>query len=248
MTGLELLEKFEPVLRFAKSERFFPMAVEPYLEKCSVFPSGPLGVTESLAHFNEPMVNRIGRLKNEQHYLRFVNKTLNDSDAWVWWGVLSAAGIAGGWFVIGLTGVELIVVLSIISALVLFMLASPIRLRIIPAALAALFFISLELAPIWFFLHPREFVSITTEYLILLPIYLISLFYLSVRTMKFILDHVIPEGPGMIMDVLSQSTEKIAREAYFQYAKILEICPEPVYYGRVLNVMDQQKNDWTILQ
>ena len=34
MTDHELLKKYEPVLRFAKSERFFPMAVEPYLEKC----------------------------------------------------------------------------------------------------------------------------------------------------------------------------------------------------------------------
>ena len=33
MQDSELLKKYEPVLRFAKSERFFPMAVEPYLDR-----------------------------------------------------------------------------------------------------------------------------------------------------------------------------------------------------------------------
>ncbi len=250
MTDLELLEKYEPVLRFAKSERFFPMAVEPYLERCSLFASGPHGVLELLAHLNEPLVTRIGKLNSEQFYLRFVNKTLNDSDAWVWWGALSMIGIVGAWFVTGLAGVETAIVLSLIAALIIFMLASPIRLRIIPAALAALFFITLEIAPILFFIHQSKYVSIEVEYLILLPIYLISLFYLSVRTMKFVLEHVIPEGPGMIMDILSQATEKIARESYFQYTEILEREPDPLYYGRVVYQTDAfgQKDNWTILQ
>jgi hypothetical protein len=248
VTDLELLEQYEPVLRFAKSERFFPMAVEPYLEKCSIFPSGPHGVAESLAHLNEPLVARMGKLKSEQHYLRFVNKPLNDSDAWVWWSTLSTIGVVGAWFIVGLMGVEIIILLSFLAALIIFMVASPIRLRIIPAALAALFFIALEVAPIWFFLHPREFISLTVEYLVLLPIYLIVLFYLSVRTMKFILDNIIPEGPGMIMDILSQATEKIAQEAYLQYSEILKKESALLYYGRVLYEADEQKNSWTILQ
>ena len=248
MTDLDLLEKYEPVLRFAKSERVFPMAVEPYLETCSIFPSGPLGIAESLIHLNEPVIARIGKMQSEQHYLRFVNKPLNDSDAWIWWGVLSAIGMMGAWLMMGLPGVESVIVLSLLAALVIFMLASPIRLRIIPALLVALFFVALEVAPIWFFLHPREFISLTVEYLVLLPIYLIILFYLFVRTMKFIFDRVVPEGPGMIMDILSQATEKIAQEAFGQYAKILETEPAPLYYGRVLHEVDEQKNNWVILQ
>ena len=164
MTDLELLEKYEPVLRFAKSERFFPMAVEPYLEMCSIFPSGPQGVLESLTHFNEPLITRIGKLQSEEHYLRFVNKPLNDFDAWIWWGALSVMGIVGGWFLAGLTAVKTVIVLSLVSALIIFMLASPIRLRIIPAALAALFFAALGAAPIWFFLHPRPYMSVALEY------------------------------------------------------------------------------------
>jgi hypothetical protein len=66
--------------------------------------------------------------------------------------------------------------------------------------------------------------------------------------MKLILDHVLPEGPGLIMDMLSQATEKIAREAFFQYAEILEKEPAPLYYGRVLNETDKKNNRWSILQ
>ncbi|MBK8417407.1 hypothetical protein [Candidatus Villigracilis saccharophilus] len=248
MTEIDLLEKYEPVLRFAKSERFFPMAVEPYLERCSIFPSGPQGVVEAFAHLQEPMPSRIGKLKSEQFYLRFVNKPLNDSDAWLWWAALSIIGVAGGWFLAGLSGVEAIIAISLVVAITIFIFASPIRLRIIPAAFAALFFIALEIAPIWFFLRPSEYVSIQVEYLILLPLYLIVLFYLSVRTMKFILERVVPEGPGMVMDMLSQATEKIAQESFLEYSKILEKDPQPVYYGRVVFEEDANKNRWTILQ
>ena len=58
MDDSELLRKYEPVLRFAKSERFFPMAVEPYLEKCMIFPSGPQGVVGLLSHSTEPLITR----------------------------------------------------------------------------------------------------------------------------------------------------------------------------------------------
>jgi hypothetical protein len=248
VTEVELLEQYEPVLRFAKSERFFPMAVEPYVERCSLFASGPQGMLELFSHLHEPLIERIGKLKSEQFYLRFVNKPLNDSDAWVWWVILSVLGIVAGWFLAGTMAVETLLALSLIAALIIFMLASPVRLRIIPAALAVLFFVSLESTPIWFFLHQSKYVSIAVEYLVLLPIYLIVLFYFSVRTMKFILDYIIPEVPGMIMEMLSQATEKIARESYFEYASILEKNSQPVYYGRVLHEADDKSNRWTILQ
>ncbi len=248
MTEPELLEKYEPVLRFAKSERFFPVAVEPYVERCSLFASGPHGVAEFLSHYGEPLIRRMGKLKSEQFYIRFVNKALNDSDAWVALVVLSLLGVLIGWVIAGVAGVEIAIVISLIAGSILFMLASPVRLRIIPAALAALFFIVLEVAPIGFFLHPNRQIGIALEYLVLLPVYLIILFYLSVRTMKFILEHVVPEGPGMVMDILSQATEKIAQEAYSEYSKMLETHPQPVYYGRVLHEIDSESNHWTILQ
>lgn len=248
MTELELLEKYEPVLRFAKSERFFPMAVEPYLERCALFANDPQGVVELLAHHGDPLMIRMGKLTGGYFHLRFVNRTLNDSDAWVWLAVLSGLGTIGGWLVAGMAGVEIAFLSAFLAALFLFMIASPIRLRIIPAALAAFAFIALEILPVWFFLHPNRQVGIAVEYLILLPIYLVALFYFSIRTMKFILDHIVPEGPGMVMDILSHATEKIAQEAYAEYARILEAHPQPVYYGRVLRETDGEANCWTILQ
>jgi hypothetical protein len=248
MTDLELLEQYEPTLRFAKSERFFPMAVEPYLERCLIFPSGPEGVVERLEHFNEPLIYRIGKLKSEQFFLRFVNKSLHNSDAWRWLLALSLIGLVIGWLIFGRTGVEIDLAISFIVALFLFMLASPVRLRIIPSALAVIAFCGLSFAPIWFFMEKNEYLGVAVEYLILLPIYIAALFYVLIRILKFTIDRIIPEGPGMIMDMLSRATEKIAQEAYAQYAEILKKESQPVYYGRVLYETDKENNKWTILQ
>ncbi len=89
------------------------MAVEPYLDMCSLFPSVAHGVAELFAHLNEPLIDKIGRLTSEQYYLQFVNKPLNDSDAWVWRGALSLMGVAAEWFFIRLAGVEFALVISL---------------------------------------------------------------------------------------------------------------------------------------
>src|SRR5574338_1464135 len=121
MNDAELLKKYEPVLRFAKSERFFPMAVEPYLEKCMVFPSGPQGVLGLLSHSpNEPLIDRIGKLESGEYYLRFVNDPLIDSDVWVWWGISSALVIASAWFISGWRGIEIAAALALVAAFVIF--------------------------------------------------------------------------------------------------------------------------------
>ena len=248
MDDSELLRKYEPVLRFAKSERFFPMAVEPYLEKCTIFPSGPQGVVGLLSHAHEPLVTRLGKLESAEYFLRFVNDPLIDSDVWAWWGISSLLLSIVGWFASGWRGVGLAALLALVTAFIIYIQASPIRLRFFPAAFAALFFFALEAAPIWFFLKPHSFISVQLEYLVLLPIYVFVLFYLSVRTMKFIFDHIIPQGPGVIMDMLSRATETVARKSFFQYAEILEKEPTPVYYGRVTRWQDVEGNHWHSLQ
>lgn len=248
MDDSELLKRYEPVLRFAKSERFFPMAVEPYLEKCTIFPSGPQGVVGLLSHSNEPLATRIGKLESGEYFLRFVNDPLIDSDAWVWWGISSALIIVAGWFIAGWRGIEIAALLALIAAFVIFIQASPIRLRFFPAALIALSFFVLGATPILFFLTPHSFISVQIEYLVLLPIYLLVLFYLSVRTMKFVFDHIIPQAPGVIMDMLSRATETVARKSFYQYAEILEKDPQPVYYGRVAGWEDVEGNHWKSLQ
>lgn len=248
MDDLELLKTYEPVLRFARSERFYPMAVEPYLEKCSLFPSGPLGAAELFGHFNEPLVGRIGVLKSHEFFLRFVNKPLYDFDVWVWWGAGSVLGLLVGWFVLGLAGIEIVLGVSLTVALTLFMLSSPIRLRIIPPILAVLFFLGLGVAPVWLFFRPIPGISIAVEYLVLLPIYLLLLFYLLMRTLKYIIENILPEGPGLVMDMFSQATERIACEAAELYAAILRKYRQPTYYGRVMRETDTEGTVWTILQ
>jgi len=129
MDDSELLKQYEPVLRFAKSERFFPMAVEPYLEKCTIFPSGPQGVVGLLSHSTEPLIACIGKLQSGEYFLRFVNDPLIDSDIWVGWGIVSALVLVTGWYALGWRGVGVAAVLGLVAALIIFILASPIRLR-----------------------------------------------------------------------------------------------------------------------
>src|SRR5687767_10164241 len=98
------------------------MAVEPYLEKCALFPSGPAAVAELITHLNEPLLDRIGKLNSEQYYLRFMNNPLSDSDAWVWWVSASIIGIASAWYFFGSVATKLAFGISLIAALVIFMI------------------------------------------------------------------------------------------------------------------------------
>jgi len=248
MDDLELLERYEPVLRFAKSERFFPMAVEPYLEKCMLFPSGPAGAAEWFAHLNEPLADKIGSLNSHEYFLRFVNKPFYSFDVWLWWAGLSAVGLTAGWFIFGALGAGIALGLVLTALLILFMFISPLRLRIMPAMLAVLFFLALGIAPIWLFFRPIPGVSIAVEYLVFLPIYLLLLFYLLTRTLKFIIEKILSEGFGLAMDALSLSTERVALASGNLYADILRKNFQPVYYGRVLRESDADGNQWTILQ
>lgn len=248
MDDLSLLEKYEPVMRFAKSERFFPMAVEPYLEWCNLFPSGAQGAAELFSHLNEPLIYKVGRLNSEQYFLRFVNKPLYDFDIWVWWAGLSLASLVAGWFLGGVILLEVAIALSLIAALVIFMLSSPIRLRIIPPFLAVIFFLVLAFIPVRVFFGTIPYVSLAVEYFVILPIYIVAVLYFLVRILKFYIEKVLPEGPGLAMDMLSQATEKIAQESYRQYKEILEKHEQPVYYGRVAKEKDKEENEWTILQ
>jgi hypothetical protein len=86
------------------------------------------------------------------------------------------------------------------------------------------------------------------EYLVLFPIYVIALFYASMRAMRFIFDYIIPEAPGVIFDMLSNASETVARKAFRQYQKILATHPQPVYYGRVTRRQDKEGNQWVSLQ
>ncbi len=250
MNDSELLKKYEPVLRFAKSERFFPMAVEPYLEKCTIFPNGPQGVVGLLATpSTEPLVTRIGKLRGGEYYLRFVNDPLIDSDIWVWWGLLSAAALGAGWLLPGWVGVEIASFLALVAAFIIYIQASPIRLRFFPAAFAALFFMALEVIPIWFFLTPAFLCQCAGG----IPdpaahLFDCALLCFPMRVMKFIFDYIIPQAPGVIMDMFSNATETVAQKSFRMYQEILKEDPQPVYYGRVTERQDVEGNHWKSLQ
>lgn len=49
MTDLELLQQFEPIIRYTQGEMFFPAAVEPYVERASLWMRTPAGKDEQLA-------------------------------------------------------------------------------------------------------------------------------------------------------------------------------------------------------
>ncbi|GAB4540604.1 MAG: hypothetical protein Fur002_07620 [Anaerolineales bacterium] len=250
MTDLELLEMYEPTLRFAKSERFFPMAVEPYLEECLLLSDNAETVGERLAHekTQAPLSTRMGALKNsEKYYLRFAHRVFDFS--LVWRGLLGlfVVGLAVGGFFWGLTGVEVDLCFSFLVALFLFMLASPVRLRIIPAVIGVTALCLLSVYPFVFFLHPNG-QNLARLYLIAFPLYLalfVAVLYIALRVT---IEYVVPEGPGMMMDMFSRATEKVAEQAYLQYAKILKEHPQPIYYGRVLRETDEDGAAWTILQ
>ncbi|MGE5250117.1 MAG: hypothetical protein ACM3QS_07855 [Bacteroidota bacterium] len=248
MNDREYLQAYEPILRFARSERFFPMDADRYLEHCQIFSSGPQGVLELVTHREAVKRKRLGRLQSEQLYLRFVNNPWRDTGAWLWWGILSALAILGAWVTAGWRTAGIAVLASALAALIIFMLASPIRLRSIPAIFVVVFFTTLEVLPIWFFLRPHAFIGLRLEYLVLFPVYVLVLLYFSLRILKFILDRIVPEGPGLLMDMLSRATERVAQEAYRQYAGILAQDSQPVYYGRVLRESDPAGTRWTILQ
>jgi hypothetical protein len=75
-TDLELLQAFEPVVHFTSGEQFFPMAVEPYVESCSLWLYHPDDRDEELIPEGELTMERLveGRKAafGSLFYLRFI--------------------------------------------------------------------------------------------------------------------------------------------------------------------------------
>ena len=73
---LELLQRFEPVIRYTKGEQFFPTDVERYVRACSLWAHTPSGRDELLVQQDfltmqklvEPRPAAFGTM----HYLRFI--------------------------------------------------------------------------------------------------------------------------------------------------------------------------------
>jgi hypothetical protein len=58
-TDLELLRAFEPIVHYTSGEQFFPMAVEPYIESCSLWLYHPDDRDEELIPEGELTMERL---------------------------------------------------------------------------------------------------------------------------------------------------------------------------------------------
>ena len=72
MTGEELLRKYEPVLRFVKCERFFPMRVEDYIARSELFRfKGSFRSRRIRQTRADSLIDELGSAEDGGYYLRF---------------------------------------------------------------------------------------------------------------------------------------------------------------------------------
>jgi hypothetical protein len=80
-TDLELLRRFEPVIRYTKGEFFFPMAVEPYLAECDLWAEEADGDRRLLVPRGQLTVDELPRWQartvDERLFLRYVQHPLS---------------------------------------------------------------------------------------------------------------------------------------------------------------------------
>ena len=89
---LELLRRYEPVLRFTQGEVFLPMAVEDYLAQCSLWQADPAGrpgrraAAERLYPPGEVTPDRLAQVSapGAQLSLRYVNQPLSRGELRAW--------------------------------------------------------------------------------------------------------------------------------------------------------------------
>src|SRR3712207_9481310 len=77
VTDLELLRRFEPVVRFTGGEQFFPMDVEPYVRACSLWLYHPDDHDEQVVPEGELTIDKLIEPRaapfGSVFYLRFVH-------------------------------------------------------------------------------------------------------------------------------------------------------------------------------
>ena len=82
MTGdLELLRRYEPVIRYTRGEFFFPMAVDPYLRECDLWAEQPDGDRRLLVPHGQLTIDDLGawqsRAADSRLFLRYVQHPLS---------------------------------------------------------------------------------------------------------------------------------------------------------------------------
>jgi len=83
-SDLELLRRYEPVIRYTQGEQFYPCDVEPYVQECSLWAHYPDGHDELLIKQDdltlETLVEQRPAVFGTVHYLRFI-ETLSLSES-----------------------------------------------------------------------------------------------------------------------------------------------------------------------
>ena len=81
---LDLLRRFEPVIRYTRGEYFFPMAVDPYIAECDLWAGSPNGERTMLVPRGELSVETLplwqARVPDQAQFLRFVQEPLSGID------------------------------------------------------------------------------------------------------------------------------------------------------------------------
>jgi hypothetical protein len=97
---LELLRRYEPVVRYTSGEMFFPAAVEGYIERCSVWARAPGRRRELLVPAEKLTAERLTEVGTENPglalSLRFVQEPLTGRELRHWTAGAHASFRAGG--------------------------------------------------------------------------------------------------------------------------------------------------------
>ncbi len=88
MNDLDLLRKFEPIVKFTQGEMFFPCAVDEYVKRCSLWVGGPNNYEEELVPEGELTVEKLAQFTESRTgytlYLRYVETPLEPLEYQRW--------------------------------------------------------------------------------------------------------------------------------------------------------------------
>jgi hypothetical protein len=106
MSDLELLRRYEPIVRFTQGEMFYPMPVDHYLERCSLWSLRPGHEAQQLAAPGDVDVHRLAAVQATQAEgrlsLRFVDQPLRGRTYQKWRGTRPSFRSAGRFARVGL--------------------------------------------------------------------------------------------------------------------------------------------------
>jgi hypothetical protein len=242
MTHDEYLDKYEPVLRFARSERFFPMDVESYIQGCHLFQIRSCGLRKKIASKVQSLEDAL----SDKYFLQFVDSSVT-SILWGSWVVIFLITFCLAGIIWREQGLRVVGLVAVGIALLFYLTKSGVRLRVVLTIVVSVLFVWLVFLPFkW--IPSIQNTSWATVALCLSPVYLFFVISFLIGIASFLLSEFIPEAPGLVFDLFSSATEDIAESAFAQYKQSQGAEYKPVYYGRVVEHEDNEGDQWKVLQ